>query len=100
MSFTRSLRGKLLLSALIPGTVVLVVVSIVALVAYEREAGKVVRQRDTELAQLSAARLSESLTRSREILQRLADDEGVQSLEPAGMRLKIAVRATDSGFIR
>ena len=86
MPFTKSLRAKVLLSALIPISLVLVVVAIFALYAYEREAGKVVRQRDTELAQVSAARLFEGLTRQSLLLQSIAGDDDVQSLEPARMK--------------
>jgi hypothetical protein len=52
--FTKTLRAKVLLSALIPVLLVLGVVAIIALLAYEWEAGKVVRQRDAELARVSA----------------------------------------------
>ena len=86
MSFAKSLRDKVLLSALVPFGLVLAIVGVIALQAYEREAGKVVRQRDSELAQVSAARLYEGLARNRGILQDVADDEDIQSSEPSRMR--------------
>ncbi len=84
--FTKSLRAKVLLSALLPVTLVLVLVAIIALIAYEREAGKVVQERDAELARVSVARLSEGLSRLSLILQTVANDEDIQSLEEARMR--------------
>ena len=51
MPFAKSLRAKILLSALIPGTLVLVVVAVIVLYAYERVARDVVEQRDTEPCQ-------------------------------------------------
>ena len=86
MPFAKSLRTKVLLSALVPLALVLVVVGVIALRAYESEAGKVVLRRDTELAQVSAARLFEELARNQRILQTLADDQDTQSLEPPRMR--------------
>ena len=86
MPFTQSLRAKVLLSAVVPVTLVLLVVAIIALIAYEREAGKVVQERDAELARVSAARLSEGLSRLILILQTIANDEDIQSLEAARMR--------------
>ena len=82
MPFAKSLRAKILLSALIPGTLVLVVVAVIVLYAYERVARDVVEQRDTEqLARVSAARLSEALTRHSRPLLNLASEVDVQSLE-------------------
>ena len=89
MPFTKSLRAKVLLSALIPITLALVVVAIIALFAYERAARDVVLQRDAELANVSAARLAEGLNRLSLLLQTIANDDDVQSLEAA--RLKRAL---------
>ena len=86
MPFSKSLRAKVLVSAVIPITLALVVVAIIALFAYEREAGKVVRQRDAELANVSAARLAEGLSRLNLLLQTIANDDDVQSLEAARMK--------------
>ena len=98
MPFTKSLRAKVLLAALVPIVLALVVVAIITLIAYEREAGRVVRERDAELAQVSAARLFEGLNLYRLILQSAADDDDTQSLEPDRMRLALA-RAQDRLFI-
>ena len=89
MPFTKSLRAKVLLAALAPIVLALVVVAIIALIAYEREAAQVVRERDAELAQVSAARLYEGLNVHRLVLQSTADDDDIQSLEPARMKLAL-----------
>jgi len=79
----RSLRTKAVLWTLIPTALVLVIVAIITLYAYERVARDVVQQRDTELARISAARLSEGLRQYSQILQSIAAEEDVQSMEPA-----------------
>ena len=89
MPFTKSLRAKVLLAALAPIVLALVVVAIIALIAYEREAAQVVRERDADLAQVSAARLYEGLNVHRLVLQSTADDDDIQSLEPARMKLAL-----------
>ena len=86
MSFIKSLRVKVLLSALVPFTLVMVVVALIALYAYERVARDVVEQRDAELAKITAARLSEGLSLQSQILNNLAADDDVQSMEPARLR--------------
>ena len=104
MSLVKNLRAKILLSSLIPGTLALVAVALIALFAYEGVARNVVKQRDTELAKISAARLSEGLTRHSDILQTAADDEDLQSLEPAQIgraleRVQIELFAFDAGVV-
>ncbi len=89
MPFTNSLRAKILVSALIPVTLALVVVAIIVLFAYERAARDVVLQRDAELANVSAARLSEGLSQLNLLLQTIANEDDVQSMEVA--RLKRAL---------
>jgi GAF domain-containing protein/HAMP domain-containing protein/anti-sigma regulatory factor (Ser/Thr protein kinase) len=81
MFFTRSLRAKTLLSVLIPTALGLVAVAIIALYAYELVARDAVQQRDTELARISAARLSDNLSQHSRALQSIAADEDVQSME-------------------
>ena len=71
---------------MIPITLALVVVAIIALFAYERAARDVVLQRDAELANVSAARLAEGLSRLNLLLQSIAEDDGVRSLEAARMK--------------
>ncbi|TKJ29496.1 MAG: hypothetical protein CEE40_08330 [Chloroflexi bacterium B3_Chlor] len=81
MLFTRSLRAKTLLSVLIPTALGLVAVATIALYAYERVARDVVQQRDTELARISAARLSDSLGQYAQMLQAVAAEKDVQSMD-------------------
>ncbi|MFQ6116991.1 MAG: PDC sensor domain-containing protein, partial [Candidatus Bipolaricaulia bacterium] len=81
--FFKSLRAKTVLSALIPTALVMVVVAIIGLYAYERAARDVVQQRDAELARVSAARLSEALSRYSRVLLSVAAEDDLQSMEPA-----------------
>lgn len=79
----KSVRAKTVLSTLIPSALVLIAVAIIALYAYERVAREAVQQRDTELARVSAARLSEALSQYSGILKRIATEDDVRSLDPA-----------------
>ena len=104
MSFVKNLRAKILLSSLVPGTLALVAVALIALFAYEGVARNVVQQRDTELAKVSATRLSEGLTRHTGVLQTAADDDDLQSLEPARIgraleRVQFELFAFDAGVV-
>ncbi len=81
MLFTKSLRAKTLLSVLTPSALGLVAVAIIALYAYEWVARDVVQQRDTELARVSAARLSEGLSQYSQLLQVLAADKDIHSMD-------------------
>jgi len=85
MSLRRSLRAKTLLAVLLPTALALVAVAVIALYAYERVARDVIQQRDTELVRLSAARASAGLSEYTQILERLAADEDVQSMELLGL---------------
>ncbi|MBC8422406.1 MAG: GAF domain-containing protein [Chloroflexi bacterium] len=78
----KSLRAKTVLSALIPIVLMIVVVAIIALYAYERAASDVIQQRDTELARVSAAWLSDNLDQYRRTLQSIADGADAQSMDP------------------
>ena len=69
MSFFKNLRAKILLASLIPATLALLAVALIALIVYEGVARDIVQQRDTELAKISAARLSAGLSRHSGILQ-------------------------------
>ncbi|NIV30328.1 MAG: hypothetical protein GWN58_12795, partial [Anaerolineae bacterium] len=82
----KSLRAKTVLWALLPTTLVLVVVTIIALYAYEQVAREVIQERDAELARISAARLSERLGQYSGILQSVAAEDDLQSMEPARLR--------------
>ncbi len=86
MFFTKSLRIKAIIAALVPTVLVLVVVGAIGFYVYERLARDIVERRDTELAVITAARLSEGLTLHRQILQNLAADNDVQSMELARLR--------------
>jgi len=83
MSFIKSIRTKALLSVLIPILIVLFAVAIITLYAYEYEAQEVVKHRDTELARISAARVSDGLSQYSQILQLIACEDDIQSMEPA-----------------
>ena len=86
MFFTKSLRIKAIIAALVPTVLVLAVVAVIGLYVYERLTRDIVEQRDTELAMITAARLSEGLTPHRQILQNLAADNDVQSMELVRLR--------------
>lgn len=81
MPSIKSLKVKIELAALVPAALVLVVVAIVGLYAYDRASRDLVLQRDAELARVSAARLSEDLNWYTYTLQRVANNEEVQSME-------------------
>ena len=80
--FSRSLRTKVILAALIPGALALTAVAVIAFYAYARMAREVVEQRDTELARVSAERLFKGLLQHVRTLQLTAAEEGIRSLEP------------------
>ena len=80
MFFFRSLRAKTVATALIPTAVVFLAVAIIALYAYDqvsRDAERVVQGRDSELARITAARLSEALSQHSRVLQSTAADDDV-----------------------
>ena len=79
MSFLRNLQVKVLLSALIPGTLILIVVALIALYAYGATVRDLVEQRDAELARLTADRLRDGLDQQIRRLQAVADSADVQS---------------------
>ena len=104
MSFAKSLRVKVLLSALLPVALVLAVVAVVAFYTYERQAREVLERRDAELAQITAARLSEGLARQSLPLVHLAGDVDIQSFEPSRMgdaleRLQSQLFVFDAGVV-
>ena len=97
MFFFRSLRAKTVATVLIPTAVVLVAVAVIALFAYDQvsdDAEQVVQGRDSELARITAARLSEALSQHSRVLQSTAADDDVESLEPA--RLSAALERSES----
>jgi len=87
---TRSLRKKTLLWALIPTAIVMVAAGIIALYAYEQVARNVVQQRDTELARVSASRLSEGLSQYSGLLKSTAAEDDIKSMETARLNSALA----------
>jgi PAS domain S-box-containing protein len=85
----RSLRVKAILWALLPTLLVLSVVAITSIYVYGQVAQDIVRQRDTELAKVSALRLSERLDQHAKALQSIAASPAVQSLEPSRVELAL-----------
>ena len=94
----RSLRAKSVLAGLVPFALVLAVVAVIAVNAYDRVARNGVTQRDAELARVSAARLSERLEQHTLALQRLAADGAVRSLEAARVE-RVLERAAPEFFV-
>ncbi|MFC2014288.1 HAMP domain-containing protein [Chloroflexota bacterium] len=81
----KSVRTKTSIWALIPTTIVIVVAGIIALYAYEEVARNVVQERDTELARISACRLSDGLSRFSQVLKTTVAKGDVQSMELASL---------------
>ena len=54
MSFLRSLQAKVLLAALIPGSIILIIVAVIALFQYGATVLEIVEERDSKLAMLTA----------------------------------------------
>ncbi len=99
MSFLRNLQVKVLLSALIPGTVILIAVAAVALYTYDSTVLEAVGQRDAELARLTADRLRDGLDRQIGHLQSIAESADVRELDTASpsVDLEASIRAFDGG---
>lgn len=85
----RSLRAKRVLAGLVPFALVLAVVTVIGLGAYDRVARNVVTQRDAELATVSAARLGERLAQQTRGLQAVAATDAVRSLEADAIRAEL-----------
>jgi len=86
MPFVRNLKSKILLGALAPMILVLILVAFTAFQVYGQVTQGLVMQRDTELARVGAARLSEGLGQPSRLLQDVAAEDDVRSLEPARLR--------------
>lgn len=87
MFLMRSLRAKVILAALIPSSLALLAVALVALTVYEQIARDVVQQRDTELARVSAERLSEGLAQHVRNLRNTAGEADIRAMEPSRLRI-------------
>lgn len=74
MSFLRSLQAKVLLAALIPGSVILIIVAVIALFQYGATVLEIVEERDSKLAMLTAHQLSDGLVRHTRILETVASE--------------------------
>ncbi len=104
MFFVKSLRAKTVLWSLIPLALVLVAVTFVALYAYDRVTREVVEQRDTELARVSAARLTDGMEGFARILQDAGTNArvGTTDLAQGGLVLDAvegALRIFDAGMV-
>ena len=86
MFLVKTLRTKTIISALIPTVLVLAGLTLIVLYSYERVAQEGVKQRDAELARISANRLSEGLHQACRILQDLAVADDIQSMKPARLQ--------------
>ena len=95
MLIPRSLRAKSVLAALLPIALILVVIGVIGVYTYEQLARDVVRDRDEELARVTAARLAEQLDIPTRLLRAVAvtpelrsgDIEQIEAgLEAAGAR--------------
>lgn len=91
MSPLRSLQAKVLLAALIPGSIVLIIVAVIALFQYGATVLKIVEERDSKLAMLTARQLSDGLVRHTRILETVASEGGVPELDTVATRLSIAM---------
>lgn len=79
----RSLRTKTILWALLPIALVLVIVAVITLYSYEQVMRNVVQEWETELAETLAARLSEGMNQYGWVLQTVANEDDIRSMEPA-----------------
>ena len=95
MSLLRNLQVKVLLSALIPGTLILIAVAVIALYTYDATVLDAVGQRDAELARLTADRFSDGLNRQIERLQTVADSPHVRSLDTGRLIATLDVGSYD-----
>jgi hypothetical protein len=86
MLLVKSLRTKTIISALIPIVLVLAGAALIVHYSYERVARDGVKQRDAELARISANRLSEGLHHACRILQDMAVADDIQSMEPVRLQ--------------
>ncbi|MEW6054364.1 MAG: PAS domain S-box protein [Nitrospirota bacterium] len=82
MFFFKSIRWKLFLAIFIPAILAILAVLIIINYTFDRIAQDVVEQRDSELARISAARVSETLIRFIKVLEGSLDWEEVRSMKP------------------
>ncbi|MEH0020594.1 MAG: ATP-binding protein [Desulfobacter sp.] len=89
--FFKRIHTKIIFGALIPVLFVMGVITLLALVTIESTALEVVIQRDTELAEIAANRLSENLQKYPFLLQTLAEKDPLHTMENGGMAPIIAL---------
>jgi len=77
----KSIRTKTILWALLPIALVLVIIAVTTLYAYERVMRDVVQEWETELAGTLAARLSDGMEQYSVLLQTIAREGDIQSME-------------------
>ena len=104
MSFLRNLQAKVLLAALIPGSVILIIVAIIALFQYGATVLEIVEERDEQLAKLTAHQVSDALVRHTRALEKAAENPDVGTVETVATRLSSAMargylRTFDGGVI-
>ena len=85
----RSLRVKTVLWASLPVALILAAIAVITPHLLEDMSRTVARQRDVELARISAARLAERLSYHTRSLQLTAADEGILSMEPDRIRASL-----------
>lgn len=90
MSILRSLQAKVLLAAIIPGSIILIIVAVIALFQYGATVLKIVEERDSKLAMLSAYQLSDGLVRHTRVLETIANEGDSPVLDTVATRLSIA----------
>ena len=91
MSFLRSLQAKVLLAALIPGSIILTIVAVIALYQYGATVLTIVEERDSKLALLSAYQLSDGLVRHTRVLENVASEGDSSELSTVATSLSIAM---------
>ena len=91
MSFLRNLQAKVLLAALIPGSVILIIVAIIALFQYGATVLTIVEERDEQLAKLTAHQLSDALIRHSRVLETVAGTPEVGTVDTVATRLSLAM---------
>ena len=95
MSLLRNLQVRVLLSALIPGSAILIVVAIIAMYAYGGTMLDVVSQRDAELARLTAGRLSDGLNRLTGVLEEVALEPTIRQPDMQQARFALDAKSED-----
>ena len=104
MSMFHSLRVKSVLAALVPIALILVVVGAIGIFSYEQLARDVVRDRDEEIARVTAARLAEQLDTPARLLRELAVTPELRSGDPEQLEAALdeasgALFAFDGGVL-